>query len=875
MMKLTEFHIGFPIIGFQIIVNYYTKRKPTAFEDIILQTVSKLKNHQSFSTMKLKDFLEEYLLIADSKNFVEPTINNLSSHNLISYSDEYNFDDLLLKDISITKEAAEMQRKGFIPTEDKQDKITPFWNPITNKILLEREQKFLLDNSTENFLTSADFGKEDIFPEQLIIQNIIANNLMEKFEPKRDEIRSIVNLKHNIEKYHKIKYDLFIDNEGNISIQCKDNSSELYSKIIDDISENKLTEMFTKKLHPYIETRNSCKISDYEIKEFIQINEFEKFIHNEASIKVVGDLNNLSFENLSNQKKQINIVFGNNEDDLIEFDPTHFNGSIFFSDIIPIANCIYLDDKNENIFNANFNLHFGNNSIITNQYFRISNDNFKDKFNSIIDKVERFIDEQNKISYILLKLFWKQSQEVWNEILQKTINHIKDDNLHQFKLVEQIINYSEKINEYGDSNIQSTSDINRIFFDVIQKTKNLNVTEIQQPLNLLTKYKKYFIDNTSLVLNLLKKIEKLNTIIEFDNLFSLVSGIKLQPQCSGRLVKLFELHIRENHKLVDNDLFSNIINITNHKYLKNIETVIEEFYILVVRRLSQSESLEQLTDIYKIINKSEFKDTIKNKTGFSKDNFPLYERLYFTENFYNKLKNQSDLEIALKKMKQADQNLAKIFNNSNDNFKESIVDLIDENSIKTALVNSDSISKIASSVTQWINNFSSIQSLISHNSKLIKINNNIKSIKTILRKYTNDIPQKFSNVYLLDTNVFIDKPDILDLFNQKRDYILLSKKVIDELDKFKISKQESQKAIKSINTNKSNNNIVFEESDVSLLPIEYNKKNPDNQILSIALKYKHSDPIIITSDINFQNKAYGENIKVMSLKQFLSKRKRG
>ena len=66
-------------------------------------------------------------------------------------------------------------------------------------------------------------------------------------------------------------------------------------------------------------------------------------------------------------------------------------------------------------------------------------------------------------------------------------------------------------------------------------------------------------------------------------------------------------------------------------------------------------------------------------------------------------------------------------------------------------------------------------------------------------------------------------------------------------------------------------NVSMELSDSSLLPDDFNKKSPDNNILTVALKYKGENPILLTSDNGLQIKAKGLGIATISLKDFLKR----
>jgi len=54
---------------------------------------------------------------------------------------------------------------------------------------------------------------------------------------------------------------------------------------------------------------------------------------------------------------------------------------------------------------------------------------------------------------------------------------------------------------------------------------------------------------------------------------------------------------------------------------------------------------------------------------------------------------------------------------------------------------------------------------------------------------------------------------------------------------------------------------------------DFNKKSPDNFILSVALKYSYENPIMLTSDNGLQIKAKGLGITTITLKEFLKQLK--
>jgi len=142
------------------------------------------------------------------------------------------------------------------------------------------------------------------------------------------------------------------------------------------------------------------------------------------------------------------------------------------------------------------------------------------------------------------------------------------------------------------------------------------------------------------------------------------------------------------------------------------------------------------------------------------------------------------------------------------------------------------------------------------------------------QKPKKEIKKNKINLYIIDTNVFIDYPDIISKINKEYP-VILSAKVIDELDNLKSKldnegKRNVQKALKSINGHLDKRDVRMEISDISLLPVDFNKRSPDNQILTVALKFKSENPILLTSDHGLQIKAKGMKITTITLKEFIN-----
>jgi rRNA-processing protein FCF1 len=135
--------------------------------------------------------------------------------------------------------------------------------------------------------------------------------------------------------------------------------------------------------------------------------------------------------------------------------------------------------------------------------------------------------------------------------------------------------------------------------------------------------------------------------------------------------------------------------------------------------------------------------------------------------------------------------------------------------------------------------------------------------------------QLLAKHYIIDTNVFVDCPEILSKIDIKHN-VVLSAKVIDELDKLKrklkgTEKENVDKALKLINQKfgKKKGNLRTARADLRLLPVDFNDKSPDNLILCVALMYKDKNPFLLTSDNGLQAKAKICDIPTISLIEFL------
>lgn len=168
------------------------------------------------------------------------------------------------------------------------------------------------------------------------------------------------------------------------------------------------------------------------------------------------------------------------------------------------------------------------------------------------------------------------------------------------------------------------------------------------------------------------------------------------------------------------------------------------------------------------------------------------------------------------------------------------------------------------------NSFVSFAKTISAGSITLTVKDKIDLSK--FEKKRAELVNEKENIYIIDTNVFVNCPDIISKIGKKYKIIIPST-VLEELDKLKIKEGIDKiilsKAAKNISMAFTQQYSCMEDANVSLLPNGFDRKNPDCKILSVALKHSEENPILLTSDNMLAARAKGLGITTITLKDFL------
>ena len=197
----------------------------------------------------------------------------------------------------------------------------------------------------------------------------------------------------------------------------------------------------------------------------------------------------------------------------------------------------------------------------------------------------------------------------------------------------------------------------------------------------------------------------------------------------------------------------------------------------------------------------------------------------------------------------------------------------------------DSLSDLYDEFRQWKDEeekFSSkvlaIKDFIRPGTSFANVKTNIDGLRSALAYYFDDSFMKYNKVYIVDTCTLMHEPGIISWFDGENTLLVVPMVVLNELNGKKLS-EDKHEAFKAREAYRNIDNYrayewlsIGVESYPELLSGDLDKECNDNKILSVALRYKTKNPIILTDDINLGNIADGYKIKTMTLKSYRAMR---
>ena len=177
---------------------------------------------------------------------------------------------------------------------------------------------------------------------------------------------------------------------------------------------------------------------------------------------------------------------------------------------------------------------------------------------------------------------------------------------------------------------------------------------------------------------------------------------------------------------------------------------------------------------------------------------------------------------------------------------------------------------------EFINKVFNLDEFLKTDNPFMNVKKNIDGLRNALATFFDDSFMKFNEVYIADTSILLNEPNLISWFDGKKTLLVIPMIVLDELDGLKNSENEetahkAREVIRNISKYSNCDWLNIKESSYpELISKDLDKERNDNKILSIAIKYCTKKPILLTDDTNFGNIAIANNIETMNLKSYLT-----
>ncbi|EYE87616.1 hypothetical protein Q428_12325 [Fervidicella metallireducens AeB] len=810
-MEIKKIEVSIPILEFKNKVTHFVSRKPTAIEWAILETIKRFGLDSQFGkiSVDVDEFFKEVLKVPDTEKLVKPCIVELMELKVLEYMEyDIRLDKLKISDLKLTNEGRNLLVKGVLPAKSTDDIIELLYNPIKNEVVEKKKEKFLLDEPNENALK---YFNLNIYPEQEMIDFL--KELKDKNKiywlDTTSDIQSIQELERKL-KWKIEKTSLNILEDGEIRLIFNDAD---YNKYFSNELSSDDIKMLLKIDKNAEENKDSYDIPFYEAKNII--NKVSKFLDDKNLMQEVKNMVKNGNINIINKNKAISYqevynifklnegenklicVFDDNIDVSLQWDAKTNNILLCIPEKFTNEEFCYLNEKKDNIYIANISAYCKLNRIELPLAFVYKPNNFDISY--ILNNLKMYIEKysNNNFEMIVIKGFWQDSQQVWNDIVDKILRDNKK----------------------------------------ILKEKIGCLMEAKKRLSMIKKR-----DDFTWREDMLKIIELSVQNIEFATIEDVANFLKEIPV---------------NFIVNDSDLNS-------------------KFLTILISKINFIETLDELNKFYSLLSEINMPKDIVKKVCFPSN---LYNEkiilelinIYKNESLTVTLKSFTSCEESFKKLKDLEIKLKRELK------IDSLIDFYNTNEFKKTIINN--IEDIIGLCEQWIEIWNSIVSRIEYfehmalHSELEKINCNTRKYYNFIKKYDNKISNRYKEVYIIDTDVLISMPHVISKFDTT-DYVIIPKKVIDELDNEKdVEKstevrRNAQLALTELIKYVQENKVVIIEDDKDLLPDDWSIIT-DNSILSIALKYKTANPFIVTNNQEFKTKILDKNIRIIDLDKLI------
>lgn len=818
-MKLTVLNLSFPIKNFSATIEHFTPRNSTAIEWAILESVHTIAGKTKFQDVSIERFFADILQIADPNMLVKPCIINLMDMGALERSDDI-FDSVDLGDVrmgilKLTDEGQEMQQRGLLPGETLENEIRFSYNFFNNEIFNAKTQKLFNDPQGVEIIDTDDNLENVEMPTQTVRQYLLKNPSQYHWMNNNTEIR---NIRDSTKDDEKVKWmilpkNIIISGNGKISIENND-STFIEDKVLAYLAEQD-NSLENQKNNTNAIKKIEFKDIDQECSHISLARTINSLLSNEIAMSTVCVINssiaNIDLSQLQVKPGRIVIIAGADKFECRQ-------DSALKSLIVKIPSDNELDSilfasaaKNYRIHSAGV---YTNHSATPLTVVLQTKETTFDFTAYCVNLVQKYVSENKNILFLL------QGVGKTDLFFNQLANLFDDPEINLLEKGEALTKILETGQRYFGRNILSTDQEKRLLFHN-WAPQNITLPSIQEQIHSLLKSTYFKNRPWALQYAISQMMDHASPVKSFEDFMQFIEFATTTP-----LIK---------------DIFRNTS---------------------VAQKIDSDANLEFLITLYG----------------------DLPPQLALTETQYRLLALQKtfiDLNLELKRIKyNIDQTAAE---------KKSVV-LKNKDVLPTLNVKVNAFKKARASFNDTLKKRAfAIKTNIEDDSyfkkpeympylQQLKI---VHDATTTISPYLGILSGNYERIYIADTCAIMENPELIDSFKTNKFALIIPKQVLEELDKNKLktdndTNRKAQAAAKKIaecrDLKKMGQKWLFiEDSDISLLPQEYSDGHisGDDLILSVALKYRLNDPIILTNDVNLGNKLYGEYIRQQSSKRFM------
>lgn len=828
-MNLTDVFLSLPVVKYNTDVIHFAPRKSTQIEWLILEVLTKLKNNSNSEYNDYSvDLLFSYIFkIPDSDNLIKPCLIDLISMGAIEehggLSDETKMKDYVMRDLSITDIGLEMQQKGLLPGEDLTQVVEFYFNVSKKQVQIDNGKRsygvepigIQIGEDLENLEKTP---MPEILMREYLYQLKNQKNNCPDWLKQETEIKSIgLSINHEEPRvyWNNRKISLQLKNNMQLYVQNYDGGSQIVNQVIQylchDVNPNLVKQDLKVISVPNIDEFASSISTSSDIK-----NVFKRKLSNSNIFYFNETVFHISDEELDEiLANKICIVFSTSE-----FSIREDNGMIIKVPIDSVSiskDCAFGTNK-ESEYLGLFTISGDSYSEKLPLYF--SKENLKENLNIIINQIlSSYLNDRN------IDLIYLLAANNQRDDFVKNLNQLLDGKTtlrEKFSLIDHV---EKKTTPYN-----LNLDKNNLYLSQIKMNKDkISPKEI---VSVLSEIKDIYIfkkNNDLFIKAISKLLDSIPTCNTYDEINEIISQLKTNNSISNWLSSSSVVK-----KLYSDNVLLNLIDkYESPEFLKL--SMLTRFEQCLINMKRNQISLE------KLIKKGPFlidlsRDTFQNYLVLSRiDLAPIYECM----------KKHWD-------------------------YKKSIEVFLEER----AATYENTLIRTYSDLCSDVNRYFS------------KIQETLNIISDVVTKFYDESALNYEKIYVVDTCSIMNHPELLNKFTNNKSAFILPKVVIEELNKNKDFTRDIEKSTKAKQaiaalTKYQQNNVEWlltESSHPEYLPPEYpsviDRNNQewqitDNLILSIALKYKVRNVILITDDKNLWQKAISENVICTNTNKFL------